>query len=58
MPVFSAQIVALDQTRHLRPFSGSVRQNLFLFFPILRSRVRFIKYGEYSTKLSKYDDIR
>jgi hypothetical protein len=29
---FSAQIVALDQTRHLRPFSGSVRKNLFLFF--------------------------
>jgi hypothetical protein len=29
---FSAQIVALEQTRHLRPFSGSVRKNLFLFF--------------------------
>ena len=29
---FSAQIVALDQTCHLRPFSGSVRKNLFLFF--------------------------
>ena len=34
---FSAQIVALDQTRHLRPFSGSVRKNLFLFFNFMVS---------------------
>jgi hypothetical protein len=43
---FPAQIVTLDQTRHLRPFSGSVRKNLFLFL-ILWSRVAFIKYDEY-----------
>ena len=52
---FSAQIVALEQTRHLRPFSGSVRKNLFLFL-ILLSRVRFIKYDEYKANLALYGD--
>ena len=40
---FSVQIVAFDQTRHLRPFSGSVRKKLKKIW----LRVRFIKYGEY-----------
>jgi hypothetical protein len=29
IPVFSPQIVALGQTRHLRKFSGFVRRNFF-----------------------------
>jgi hypothetical protein len=47
------QIVALDQTRDLRPLSGSVCKNYFLFL-ILRSRVRFVlKYSEYSMNPKK-----
>ena len=45
MPVFLVQVVALQWTRHLRPFSGLVAKTKD--FMQLWLRVRFIEYNEY-----------
>ena len=52
---FSSQIVALDQTRHLRPVSGSVRKNLFLFFYFTGSTRHWPAWDSYCNLSRKSD---